>query len=122
MHVQCWVGEWSFEGLRGRGRGDLEQDLDEDPGARCCVIFCDPYGIQHSPGNGVSCQQVRKELGDIAQLVGLQAVHKGILLPEAFLVQGLPALVVAAVALCQETIVPALKLIQFHGRNKKTLL
>ena len=85
----------------------LKEDLDENSGARGCVVLGDPDCVQDGPRYGVCRQQVSEEFGDVPQLVGLQPVDEGILLPEALLIQCLPTLVVAAVPLGQQAIVPA---------------
>lgn len=91
----------------GDGMAHLEEDLDEDSGAGGGVVLRDPDAVQDTPRDGVGGQEVGEELGHIAQLVGLQAMHKGVLLSEALLVQGLPHLVVPAVPLSQQPIIPA---------------
>ena len=58
------------------------------------------------PGDGVGGEQVGKELGYIAQLIGLQAVDERILLHEAFFKQTLPRRVMTAEALRQQAVVP----------------
>lgn len=90
-------------------RAHLEEDFYEDAGAGGGVVLGDADAVQHRPRNGVRGQQVRKKLGHVAQLVGFQPVHKGVLLAEAVLVQRLPALPVPTVPLRQEPVVPAMQ-------------
>ena len=85
----------------------LEEDLDEDSAAGCGVVLGDANRVQHCPADGVGCQEVGKEFGNVAELVSLQPMHKGVLLSEALLVEGLPALVMPTVPLCQQPVVPA---------------
>lgn len=48
------------------------EDLDEDSAGRGRRILAEADGFQARPGESVGVQQVRKELGDVPQLVGLQ--------------------------------------------------
>ena len=67
-----------------------------------------PQGvITRTPGDGVSGEQVREELGDIAQLVGLQPVYEAVLAAEAVLEHLLVLPLDVAEALRQQAIVPA---------------
>ena len=88
-------------------RDHLEQDLDKNSAAGSGVILCDMDRVKHSPTDGIRLEQVGEEFGHIAQLAGFQTMNECVLLPEAFLIQSLPTLVVAAVSLSQESIVPA---------------
>jgi hypothetical protein len=52
-------------------RAHLEQVLDEDPAAAGGVVFCEADTAQHPPTDGIVSKQMSKQLGDIAELVGL---------------------------------------------------
>ena len=66
-------------------KADLEQDLDEDSGGGGGVVLGEADALHDLPADGVLLQQRRKELGHVAQLVGLQAVDQRVLPPEALL-------------------------------------
>jgi len=61
----------------------LEEDLDEDAARRGGLVLVEVNEAQHAPRQRVRVQQVRKDLGDVAQLVGLEAVDGRVLLAEA---------------------------------------
>ena len=63
----------------------LEQDLDEDAGGGGGVVLSQADALQDLPADGVLLQQRPKELGHVAQLVGLQAVDQRVLPAEALL-------------------------------------
>ena len=64
---------------------DLDEDLDEDPGGGGGLVLGEADALHDLPADGVLLQQRRKELGHIAQLIGLQAVNQRVLPPEALL-------------------------------------
>ena len=69
----------------------LEHNLDEDSGRGRGVLLCQPDGCQDRPWQGLGRQEVRKKLGDIAELVRLEAVHRLVLARETLL-KALPVL------------------------------
>jgi len=58
----------------------LEQDLDEDAAAARGFRLVQVDVLQHAPGQRVRVQQVREQLGDVAQLVRLQPVDGAVVL------------------------------------------
>ena len=68
--MKSFVGERQYE--------DKEEDIYPDTLSE--MMHC-----TYPPGNGISVQQVSEELGNVAQLVGLQAVDCLKLLPKNIL-------------------------------------
>ena len=56
------------------------ENLDKDAAGGCGFVFVQVNNGQDTPGNGIGVQQVRKELGHVAQLVGFESVNGLVLL------------------------------------------
>lgn len=92
-----------------REREDLEEDLDEDSGGGGGVLLGEADVGEDVPGEGVGAEEVGEELGDVPQLVRLQAVDHRVLLHEALLKVLLVHLVDHAEPLPQQPVVPQVR-------------
>mmetsp|Transcript_79645 Transcript_79645/g.110658 ORF Transcript_79645/g.110658 Transcript_79645/m.110658 type:complete len:268 (+) Transcript_79645:291-1094(+) len=91
----------------------LEYHLDEDTGTRCRCVLRNLHLRPNAPRDSVRVQQMREELSDVAQFVGLEPVHRVELDAEGLGESVLIDRVQAAQALCLEDEEPVEHLL--HG-------
>jgi len=82
----------------------LEQDFDEDAGARSGIVLSESNDGEARPADGLSVKQVPEKLRSIPQLVHFQLVHILVLLREHVVEERrIKVWVNQAEALCKES-------------------
>ena len=85
----------------------LHQNLDEDTTGRGGFVLVQVNNGQDTPRNRVRVQQVRKELGHVAKLVGFQSMDRAVLLRKSVHESVAPSIVVEETKACRnQTVVP----------------
>jgi hypothetical protein len=57
----------------------LQQDFQKDTGRRCGIFFSENHIAKQGPRQGVTAEQMSKEIGNIPYARGLKAMNRGIL-------------------------------------------
>jgi len=85
----------------------LHQNLNKDTTGRSGFVFVQVNNGQNTPRNRVRVQQVRKELGHVAKLVGFQSMDRAVLLRKSVHESVAPSIVVEETKACRnQTVVP----------------